>query len=29
MAKKDKNLFEAIADLVESVLRELFGGKKK
>lgn len=29
MAKKEKNLFEAIAELVESVLREIFGGKKK
>lgn len=27
MAKKSKDIFESIADLVEKVLKEIFGGK--
>ena len=26
--KKEKDLFEIIAELIESVLKEIFGGKK-
>ena len=28
MIKKSKDIFESIADLVEKVLKEIFGGKK-